>query len=50
MNGTDLYGNTQLDVLEKRISGLNEAVLMKAARKYFNEKELISVVMFPEKS
>lgn len=49
MNGTDLYGNTQLEVLEKRISGLNEAVLLKAAKKYFNDKELISVVMFPEK-
>ena len=50
LNGTDMYANTQLETLEKRISGLNEAVLMKAARKYFNDKELISVVMFPEKN
>lgn len=49
LNGTDIYSNTQLEILEKRIAGLNEAILMQAARKYFNDGELISVVMFPEK-
>ena len=49
MNGTDMYSMTQQDVLEKRIAGLNEAVLLKAARKYYSDRDLISVVMFPEK-
>jgi zinc protease len=48
LNGTDMANSTQMAALEKRISGLNEKVLEQAARKYFNENELISVVMFPE--
>ncbi len=49
LNQTDLAQQIQMDALENRISRLNEEVLLKAARKYFNENELISVVMFPEK-
>jgi zinc protease len=49
LNGTDMYAMTQLSTLEKRIAGLNDKVLMQAARKYFKEDDLISVVMFPEK-
>lgn len=49
LNGTDMRTMTDMAALEKRIAGLNDAVLMKAARKYFNDGELISVVMFPEK-
>jgi zinc protease len=49
LNGSDMYAMTQLSILEKRISGLNASALMQAARKYFKEDDLISVVMFPEK-
>jgi len=49
INGTDLAQATQMDVLEKRIATLSPEVLMKAARKYFDEKNLISLVMYPEK-
>ena len=49
LNGIDMNSITQMAVLEKRIAGLNEGVLRQAARKYFNDSELISVVMFPEK-
>jgi zinc protease len=49
MNGTDLNQATQLSILEKRIATLSPEVLMKAARKYFNESSLISLVMYPEK-
>jgi len=49
MNGTDVAQATQLSTLEKRIATLSPEVLMKAARKYFNEKDLISLVMYPEK-
>ena len=49
LNGTDINSGTQLAALEKRIAGINEAVLEQAARKYFNDQDLISVVMFPEK-
>jgi len=50
INETDLAQQVQLQKLEERISRLNKEVLIKAAQKYFNEKELISVVMYPEKS
>ncbi len=50
INGVDLAQQVQLQKLEERISHLNKDVLLKAAQKYFIEKELISVVMFPEKS
>lgn len=49
INGTDMNNATQLSVLESRIASLNPEVLKQAARKYFSDKELISVVMFPEK-
>jgi zinc protease len=49
INGGDMVQATQLDALEKRIATLNPEVLKKAARKYFDEKELISLVMHPEK-
>jgi zinc protease len=38
------------EVLETRIARLNEAILKRAAAKYFNNSELISVVMYPEKT
>jgi zinc protease len=50
VNDVDLADQIQLQRLEERISKLNQAVLLRAANKYFNEKEVISVVMFPEKS
>jgi zinc protease len=50
LNNTDISEMIKLDYLEKQIAGLNESVLLKAARKYFNDKELISVVMFPAKT
>lgn len=49
MNNTDLQQTIEIQALENRISKLNEEVLLKAARKYFNESEMISVVMYPEK-
>ena len=49
MNELDMNQMTQLATLEKRIAGLNKEALQKAARKYFRDEELISVVMFPEK-
>lgn len=39
-----------METLERRIASLNKDVLLKAANKYFNEKELISVKMFPERT
>lgn len=48
-NETDMNNATQMSALEHRISSLNPEVLKQAARKYFNDSELISVVMFPEK-
>lgn len=50
MNGTDLTSQIQQAKLEERISHLNKDVLLKAARKYFNNKEVISLSMFPDKS
>ena len=50
MYGVDMGQQVQLDTLEERISRLDKDVLMKAAQKYFNEKEVIGVTMFPEKS
>lgn len=49
INGTDMYEMTQLSALERRIAGLNEEVLKQAARKYFNDADVISVIMYPEK-
>lgn len=49
LNDTDITYATSLAHLENQIAGLSEDVLMNAARKYFDEKELISVVMYPEK-
>ncbi len=49
INGTDMYQATQLEVLEARTARLTPEVLTQAARKYFSDKDLISVVMFPEK-
>ncbi len=49
LNGTDMDDLTQRSNLEKRISSLNPTVLRMAANKYFNDSELISVIMFPEK-
>ncbi len=48
LDGSDLYDNTQLDVLERRIASLDAATLVKAANKYFNDANLISVVMHPQ--
>ncbi|MEP6795232.1 MAG: insulinase family protein [Saprospiraceae bacterium] len=50
MNGTDLAQQVQQAKLEERISHLNKDVLLRAARKYFNNQELISLTMFPDKS
>ncbi len=47
--GTDLAQATDLATLEKRIATLQPDVLKQAARKYFTEQELISLVMNPEK-
>jgi len=49
INGTDLNQAVDMATLEKRIATLNPEVLMKAARKYFDETNLISLVMYPEK-
>jgi len=49
VNGTDLAQAVELSTLEKRIATLSPEVLMKAARKYFNETNLISLVMYPQK-
>jgi zinc protease len=49
INGTELAQAVQMETLEKRIATLSPEVLMKAARKYFDEKNLISLVMYPEK-
>ncbi len=49
MNDMDLAQATQLSTLEKRIATLSPEVLTKAARKYFDETNLISLVMYPEK-
>lgn len=49
INGTDMYDMTQLTALERRIAWLNEDILKKAARKYFNDGERISAIMYPEK-
>lgn len=48
MNQVELESLVQAEVLEKRLSRLNASVLKHAARKYFNEKEVISVVMLPK--
>ncbi len=40
----------ELQTLERRIAGLNKEVLLAAANKYFNDKEVISVVMYPDKT
>lgn len=48
LDGSNMYEGTQLESLEKKIAGLNEAGLVAAANKYFNDSNLISVVMFPE--
>ena len=50
MNEVDLDQQVQMEILEQRISRLDRDVLLEAARKYFNESELISVIMFPEKT
>ncbi len=50
VNNTELAQAVQMESLETRITKLNTEILLRAARKYFNEKELISVLMFPEKS
>ena len=50
LNETELGQHVQLQTLETRISKLNEELLLKAARKYFNESEMISVVMYPDKT
>ncbi len=49
LNGTPMAQSIQSSVLEKRISTLSPEVLMKAARKYFTQKDLISLTMYPEK-
>jgi zinc protease len=50
LNETDMAQSVQMQKLEIRIDMLNEELLTKAARKYFNENELISVVMYPDKT
>ncbi|MEO5907194.1 MAG: insulinase family protein, partial [Saprospiraceae bacterium] len=50
INNVEYSQQVDLQKLEARIAKLNEAILLRAANKYFNEKEVISVVMFPEKS
>ncbi|HZV71446.1 MAG TPA: insulinase family protein [Saprospiraceae bacterium] len=50
MNGTDLSQQVELAKLEERIARLNKDVLLRAARKYFNNKEVISLAMFPDKT
>lgn len=49
LNETDMNQLTQLSMLEERMAGLTPALLMKAARKYFKEDDLIRIVMYPEK-
>jgi zinc protease len=49
LNETDMNQMTELAALEKRIAGLTKEGLQKAARKYFSDEDLISIVMFPEK-
>jgi zinc protease len=48
LDGSNMYEGTQLESLEKKIAGLDEAGLVDAANKYFNDSNLIRVVMFPE--
>ncbi len=48
LDGSDMYKGTQMEFLEEKIARLNEDVLVAAAKKYFNDKNMISVVMFPE--
>lgn len=48
LNETDLAQQVEMEMLEKRISWLTKSELLKAARKYFNDKEVISVVMLPK--
>jgi zinc protease len=50
INKTDLTQAVALEMLEKRISSLQEDELKKAARKYFSDRELIRVMMHPEKT
>lgn len=50
LNGTDMAQASSLPELERRIATLSPDVLERAARKYFNENELINLVMYPEGS
>lgn len=50
INGTDLAQQVQLQKLEDRIAHLNKDVLLQAAKKYFNNAEVISLAMYPDKS
>jgi zinc protease len=50
INDLQLIDQVPLEKLEKQIAGLNPEVLMQAARRYFNEAQRISVLMYPEKT
>lgn len=50
LNDVSLEEQVLLEKLEARIQNLDSQDIQQAARKYFNEKELISVMMFPEKA
>ncbi len=50
INGTDIYDLTQPDRLEQRIAKLDATVLLRAARRFFQDRELIRIVMYPEKT
>jgi zinc protease len=49
VNEVDMKQHVELESLEKRIASLHPEVIKQAARKYFNEGELIRIIMHPEK-
>ncbi|MDQ3015817.1 MAG: insulinase family protein, partial [Bacteroidota bacterium] len=49
-NNLPMEQMVEMAELDRRIAALNKEVLLKAANKYFNEKEVISVVMYPDKT
>jgi zinc protease len=49
-NQIELEPIVQAEVLEKRLSRLNASVLKHAAKKFFNEKEVISATLYPSKT
>jgi zinc protease len=49
INEVDMKQHVELEALEQRINTLNPEVIKQAARKYFDEDELIRIIMHPEK-